>query len=42
MVIFKRSQSGAAPTDEGIVKKAYELHEELKEAAQGYSNSICR
>ncbi len=45
VTVLKRSRSGAVPTAEGaaIIKKAMELlqkYEELKEAAQGYSNTI--
>lgn len=43
--VLKRSRSGAVPTAEGavIIKKAVELlhkYEELKDAAQGYSNTV--
>lgn len=45
ITILKRSRTGAVPTAEGavIIKKAIELlqkYGELKEAAQGYSNTV--
>ncbi|MWV42952.1 LysR family transcriptional regulator [Paenibacillus sp. HJL G12] len=45
VTVLKRSRTGAVPTVEGaaIIKKAIELlqkYDELKEAAQGYSNTI--